>query len=331
MARELAMFLEPIDVLPEPGLDAGDPRLAEMVSLAERDQYGAAADLAEEVTREGVHDVRALSFLLYQAFREGGLARVDLLFEVIVTSLGPNFEAFGPARRRAEHFNKRLSWLFDTMARALEYHQKHGTPEWGALREGLDPGALERVLQAGQRVAEALSADPYASAGQAFGRLMSFLRAHAEALAKAPAPGAVPAGGQPAPTSKEDGPSPSAPALASAGEDAAMPTPAGGAPQRRVEFMASHPLLELLAKLQAFEALVERGEMGKAAIVADDVQQLIEGFDPRLYFPEIFVRFSALLSDHIGLLSEHLEERDSVAWKARRQFYLVDLEGFVRG
>ena len=93
--------------------------------------------------------------------------------------------------------------------------------------------------------------------------------------------------------------------------------------------MVTPRFLELCAKLRAFEALVEKKEFRKAALVADDVQQIVEHFDPRSYFPEVFSGFSARLSKNIGALAEHWEERDSVAWKALGQFYQVDLDGFV--
>ncbi|XXY47189.1 type VI secretion system protein IglI family protein [Sorangium sp. So ce269] len=330
MARDLAMYLEPLDPRPEPGLDAADPRLAEIVSLAEQGRYDAAADLAEELAGEGVHDIRALSFLLYEAFREGGLAALEALFDVVLLALGPSLEAIGPVKRRKEHFNKRLAWLFETIVDALEYREKHGTSGYDALHEELGPEALGGAVRAGERVAAELATDVYAGAAQALGRLMGFLRARAEALAVEPAASATSAARQssPAPREETSPASPAGPALPMDGAHA--PAAAGGAARARIEVAVAHPFLELLAKLRAFEVLVERGDMAKAAIVAEDVQQIVESFDPRAYFPEVFARFSALLSNNIGPLSEQLEERESLAWKARSQFYRVDLEGFIR-
>ncbi|AUX23286.1 uncharacterized protein SOCEGT47_038090 [Sorangium cellulosum] len=331
MARDLTMFLEPLEPRPEPGLEADDPRLAEIFALADQGRYDAAADAAEALAGEGIHDIRPLSFLYYEAFLEGGIAALGPLLDVVLVALGPSFEAIGPARRREEHFNKRLAWLFDTIVDALEYHQKNGTPAWGAFQEGLGPGVIEAVFRSGERAAAALAADVYASAARGLGRLLGFLRARAEVLAARAAPPSAPAAELPPPAPREDAPaaSPGAPALTPEGARAAAAP--GGAPRARIELAVAHPFLELLAKLRAFEVLIERGELEKAAIVAEDVQQIVEGFDPRAHFPEVFARFSALLSQHIDALSAHLDERDSLAWKARSQFYRVDLEGFVRG
>lgn len=325
MARDLAMFLRPLDPSPEPGLEGDDPRLAEMVSLVEQGEHGAAADIAEGLSAEGIHDIRALSFLFYEAYRERGIAELGELFDVIALALGPSFEAIGPARRRKEHFNKRLIWLFDTIAGDLEYHQKHGTPEWDTLQEGLGPGALDAIVQSGERVAAALSTDEYASASRGLGRLLSFLRARADALADSPSSAAE----QPSPAPPE-GEAPASPAAHAPPRDEAPAQAAAGSTRPRVELVVAQPFLDLLAKLRAFEVLVEKGDFSKAAVVAEDLQHIIESFDPRAYFPETFARFSALLSNHIDPLSEHLDDRESLAWKARSQFYRVDLDGFVR-
>jgi hypothetical protein len=89
--------------------------------------------------------------------------------------------------------------------------------------------------------------------------------------------------------------------------------------------------LDLLAKLRAFEVLLEQGDLMKAAIVADDVQNIIENFDPRSYFPRMFSRFSELLSQNAETLGEHIEGRDSFGWKTMALFYKVDIEKFVKG
>lgn len=329
MARDLTMFLEPIEPGPEPGLEADDPRLAEILALADQGKHGAAADAAEALAAEGIFDIRPLSFLFYAAFLEGGIAALGPVLDAVLAALGPSFEAIGPARRRKEHFNKRLAWLFETIIDGLEYHKQNGTPAWDDLQEGLDPATIEAILRSGERVAAALDADVYAGAARGLGRLLGFLRDHAEALAEAPEPPpSSPASEPPPPAPREGEPpaSPGAPAPPAGEALAAM----GGASQARIEIVAAHPFLELLAKLRAFELVIERGELEKAAIVAEDVQQIVESFDPRVHFPETFARFSALLSRHIDELSPHLEERDSLAWKARSQFYRVDLEGFIR-
>ncbi|MGK3992791.1 type VI secretion system protein IglI family protein [Sorangium sp. So ce1024] len=333
MARDLSLFLQPLEAAAEPGLDATDARLDELVELSGRGRHDEVAERVEALAREGVHDIRALSFYLFAVFREGGLAALAPVFEVVSLALGPNFEAIGPAKRRKDHVDRRLAWLFQTIADELEYHEKSPSPAWDALHEGLAEGALGEALAGAERVGRALAEGAYGPAVQQLGRLAAWLRRRAEELASRPAP-------EPPRPAEERAPAAGAPpaeraatAAAAAPADAVPVAEVGSSdPLRaRVELTVSHHFLELVAKLRAFEALVDKRDFAKAAVVADDLQRILESFDPRVYFPELFSNYSALLSAHITLLAEHLEDRDSFSRKALEQFYRVDLKRFSGG
>ena len=93
----------------------------------------------------------------------------------------------------------------------------------------------------------------------------------------------------------------------------------------------SYRFVELTRKLQAFELLVQAGQFRRAALVADDVHQLIREFDPRSYFPAVFASFSALYYENLEELSKHWEDRGSAGWQALGQFYKTDLDRFAKG
>jgi hypothetical protein len=101
-------------------------------------------------------------------------------------------------------------------------------------------------------------------------------------------------------------------------------------PGQPVTLRGSAALRELLMKLEAFELLVEAGKYDRAALLCDDVHALVDHFDPRLYFPELFATFGRLVSENIGKLEVHWQQRDSSMWNALRQFSRVDLAGFVK-
>jgi hypothetical protein len=105
--------------------------------------------------------------------------------------------------------------------------------------------------------------------------------------------------------------------------------PRGG--KQSITLEVSQAFLDLLAKLRAFETLLNQGEHMKAAIVAEDVQNTLDNFDPRSYFPQMFSRFSELLSHHAELIGNNIENRDSFSWKTMAQFYKVDVDKFVQG
>ena len=80
---------------------------------------------------------------------------------------------------------------------------------------------------------------------------------------------------------------------------------------------------------QAFEKLIEKRSFEKAALVGDDLMTLIENFDPRKYFPDLFASFGALLSANVSSIAPHWDRRSSLEWKTLQQFYQVDIRKFV--
>lgn len=326
MTRALEPLRQPL--APGPELEPLDPRLTALTDAAERRQFRDAADRAEALFAEGVYDVRAVSIYLYQAFVEGGLGALGEIFETADALAGSNLAALSPARRREEHLDRRLGWLFDAVNDALEYHALKNTPEWGRWRAGVTPDAFALSLGRGDALGERLRNGPFKTGDGALGRLLTRLRGLATALEPPPAPSPAPA--------PPEAPAAAAPSSTPAVAFAAVALlPPNGEPPRpsrhRIELVASDRFIELLCKLKAFEALVERKHYQKAALVGDDLMRSLDEFDPRAHFPDLFATFSALLSQHVDQISPHLEDRESPSWKALTQFYRVDLKGFVGG
>jgi hypothetical protein len=90
----------------------------------------------------------------------------------------------------------------------------------------------------------------------------------------------------------------------------------------------SHPLQLLMDKLQGFEALVEKKEMFRAAIVARDIAQTLETFDPK-YFPQLFSNYFKLLSSHHEEIENYWQQVESFRWKTLEQLYHLDLKSFI--
>ena len=91
----------------------------------------------------------------------------------------------------------------------------------------------------------------------------------------------------------------------------------------------SRHLQELIDKIDAFEVLVESESFEKAAVIAADVNELIEQFDPRRYLPKLFGLYYNKLSAAIEELEPHLDDRDSLKWQSMDQHYRVDLASFL--
>jgi hypothetical protein len=81
-------------------------------------------------------------------------------------------------------------------------------------------------------------------------------------------------------------------------------------------------------KLKVFERLIEKNEYAKAALVAKDINHLIENFDPLIYFPKLFSNYFSLLARHVLALSEQWEDK-SLKFKYLEKLYQTDLNKFI--
>lgn len=321
MPRDLTRLRQPLAPDEEPGLSSSDPRLLIITDLAERRAFREAADLADEMLGEGIFDIRVISILMFQAFIEGGFPALEDVMNTLTVLLSDNFEAVGPARRREEHFGRRLIWLFDAITDAIAYHATKRTADWERWLHNQRSVNLLAAVEAGERLTSKLQQEVFRTAHTSLSRVLEALRVHASELAASVVNEPAPMATQAPPAAKQTAPVPSARKL----DDSDDFEPV----RRKVELVVSHAFLELTAKIRAFEALIEQRNFEKAALVSDDILATLDAFDPRLYFPELLGHFSALISRNIETLSNHWAEREGPAWKAMNQHYRVDLKGFV--
>ncbi len=310
VARDISKLTKPLSP-PTQWLESVDPRLGAMGDLVESGKVDEAADVAEEVLAEGFLDIRPISVLLYAAFHAEGLQAVPDILEAADLVMRDNFDSIGPKdEKKKKLFDKRLAWVFDRIADQLDYHEKTKSGRLDTWMNELGAERMEIAAVNAGALAAALAIKEYNAAPRATGRVAAFLRGRTEL------------------TNIDLG-----------RPDLNVPPPEPAAPKnnpveteddsRRVSLAVSHKFNELLQKLRAFEALVAKGRHDRAAVVAADVQQLIQSFDPRAYFPELFSEFAALMSDHVGTITAHMEMRESPSWNALDQFYRVDLKAFV--
>lgn len=86
---------------------------------------------------------------------------------------------------------------------------------------------------------------------------------------------------------------------------------------------------DLSRKLKIFEALIEKNDYLKAAVVAMDIDHLIENFDPLNYFPKLFAKYFSLIAKHVAALTDEFDKKDSLQTKSLEKLYRTDLEMFL--
>ncbi len=351
MALDLSLYLTDLTAIEFVALDPGDDRLTAIREAYDRRKWLEAAELAMNLATEGVFDITPMSYALYGAFRETGIGVLDAIFEVTNAAVGKNFKAIGPRDRRETFFTTRLVWLFGTIRDNLEYYQKTAGNEWKVISEKLTSVRVREIVDHAKPLQQTLSDPSWEKVSLSFAALVTFLRDFAtmlekqEASAKAAATNAVTATsttetGKPT----DDDPSDEGGAAADSPDDgnnrraraeedknaAAAPASQSGS-KRTVTLRVSPQFVEFLDKLKAFETLVTRGQHLKAAIVAEDIQNTLEHFDPRVHFPDLLSRFSQLMYEHAEDIEESFRLQNSFTWKTSAQFYQVDLDKFVRG
>jgi hypothetical protein len=321
MSRDLEALLAPIAPSDNEPLDTLDPRLATVLDLADQRRFSDAADKAEDLIRAGVFDVRPISVLLFDAYLKDGLRALPPVLRAVALLVGENLTAVGPIKRREDQFDRRLTWLFESIIDSLKFHDKKRSDEWVAWHDGLKAEVVVDAKTIAESIGVQIKGGAFKTTEVSIAHLIDWLRPHIEQV-KAMTGANKPTEVAPIVSPSEGAERAETPALSTA-IDALDPV------RRRVELEVSHAFIELITKVKVFEQLVDKGDLERAALVSDDIQQLLESFDPRMYFPELFGRYCKLLSKNIDEISTHWGERDSVAWRTYSQLYRMNPRGFL--
>lgn len=309
----------PLQGPPPPAPEDGvpDARVESLTEAVARGDYAGAARTAEALLRDGLRDARLIGPYIFGGFQERGLLAMPGMFRSLHTVLTASYPSFGPEDKRDVFTDTGLRWLLRTLNKHLAHHEKKQDDTW---RQWCEPGCrapLEEALKLTGPILTALSATlPKSGCEEPFRNLTLWLERHVQSL-PLPAPPRAEAAEASAPS----------PALASA---AVVPAPAPVAPPAPAPGLPISPAMALLLrKLEAFDALLARGELAKAGVVASDLLATVERFDPRVYLPSLFPRFFAGLSTHARKLEPFLQQSPSLPARALEQLYRVDLDAFL--
>jgi hypothetical protein len=336
----------------------------QLAQLTDRGECVEAARQAVELLRTGVYDLRLASVYMVGLFAERGVAYVPELLRCTRRLLASELAAPPAVRSAPRVLDTTVQWLLQTLVTHIQYHARQRDETWSRwLRDGERtlPAELGDELDQLARALSELVDEPVAGgpltwlARWARGDLA---RARTHAAAKDAAERA--AGSDAAEVElepelaladhdvelePEHAPEPmeaydeheihdEAPAEPEEAHEAALPRrapPVAAAGSRRPVPVApeSPALASLRRKLEGFQLLVERGDFAKAALVARDVQHIIERFDPVEFLPSLFAGYFRVMIQRLDELRPHLEQADDTPWKLLTRFYQADLEGFL--
>jgi len=303
-----------LEVTENPGLDTLDPRFMDIASLIESGDYLGAATQAEEILEEGVYDIRIAGYFLYGVFLEQGVGAVTAILGCMTGLLTENWDALGPATNREKHTQTSLNWFLRLLMKKLQYEEGKESEVWEEWVAEVSSDDVQEALDANEQLQGALGSALEDEAGpvlEGLSKVNDWLRTFQQVVYREP----------------EAEPEP---------EEEAEPAPAGAearAPSAlaadAVSAEGSYHLKLLLKKMEVFERLVDDEQFSRAAIVADDINQIVANFDPRIYFPKIFSKYSLLLALNIEQVAGFEENKGSVEWQTMQDLYKVDLDSFI--
>lgn len=335
-------------------------RIAYAAQLAERGDHAAAAREAATLIEVGIHDIRLIGFYLFGLFLQRGIVQLPPLLTRATALVTDDLGSLRPERRKLQVVNSAAAWLFEHVSAQLVFHAKQRDATWDAWcgeRDGGLPDAIgagcSKLTAALESVIDApLAAVPLARIRRWALEDLRRTMVRREAATNVPAAVATGAGkpheDERADSDDHDAPADEADAACSephdpiAGEhDDASAALITAVSQRTREATASRragdppvavgsPALAVLqAKLAGFQVLVARGELTRAAVVANDLSAMLASFDPITYFPSMFAAYFKTLHQVIDELGPHLDASDQPGWRALESYYRADLRAFI--
>jgi len=321
-----------LEIAENPGLETIDPRFSDISTLVQNGHYEDAAARAEEILDEHIYDIRIIGYFLYGHFIDQGVLALGDVYRCLAGLLRDNLEALGPVKNRKKHIQNILNWFMKQTIKILQYEETNKEGLYRIWVEGISSDEVQGVLDAADDLRRTLGPVLEDTAGPvleglvkindwlvAFQRLV-YREAEPEPEDGAESETAEEEAGAEAEALEEEGP-------VETRKRADGPARQAGAETAGIE--GSYHLRILMAKLEAFDALISAQKFASAAVVADDIHAVIAGFDPRIYFPKLFVGFSRQVAAHINNLAAYAEYKETPSWQALQDLYRTDLETFV--
>lgn len=319
-----------LEISEKPGLDTIDPRFSDIAALVQGGRYEEAAKRADEVLKEKIYDIRIIGYFLYGHFIERGLTALTDICLCLAELLSDNMNALGPVRNREKHIQTILNWLMKQTMKTIQYEEEKKKGLYNKWISGVSSDQVQEALDASDKLRRVLGPVLEDAAGPILDGMMkindwlaSFQRLVYREPEPEPEEEKVPEAAEIVETEEEIAP------VFQEEERESFFEPALEAEEKATGIEGSHHLKILMKKLEAFDTLISAQKYASAAIVSDDINAIIANFDPRLYFPKLFIKFILQYTANINNLVAYAEYKDSLAWHALQELYKVDLESFV--
>ena len=285
-----------------------DPRFSNISSYMEKSQYIEAKQELSQLLSEGFFDIRLLNYYLFLTFEESQTLNLHDIFNFLTQMLQDLWVKIPPFEKKDTHAVRSIQWIFTKISKILQFHEQKKDSRWNSWIKNLEEDSLDKILATintfKTAFQERLEAPTILDKLQRITQWVEELRITLPSKNESKENDLI-----------EEIPSPS--------------NNIEEKPSIHSEIPSSQLFEELLKKLNAFEGLIQKEDFPKAALVSNDLSEIITNFDPRLYFPKLFSEYFKLLSIHIESLANYWEEKESLSWQSLEQLYKVDLDTFM--
>lgn len=320
-----------LEVSENPGLETIDPRFSDIATLVMEGNYEDAGAQSEAILEEQLYDIRIIGYFLYGHFIEQGVGVMADIYLCLRDLLRDNLDAIGPVRNREKHIQAILNWMMKQLIKKLQYEEGKNSNLYEGWISEVSSDQVQEALDAGDELQRTLSPVLEDAAGPVLDGLMKvndWLTAFQRLVYREP---------EPEPEIEEEPEEREEREVEDEIEEAPREVKKNGFlataslvdDGEGVSIEGSYHLKLLISKLQAFDYLIAEKNFPSAALIADDINSIIANFDPKLYFPKLFTRFSLQFAANINELIAFEEHKNSVEWQAMQELYKVDLESFV--
>ena len=295
--------------------DSTDPRLDEIATLAQTNQFIEAARLSEAILETGIYDARLICYFLYGYWQEQGVISLIEVVDCLNNIIVKNWEAIGPVNKREKVFEKSLEWLLKQILKKIQYEEAKDTVLWQDWKSDISSDHIDEILQIGDIFRLSLDhqfEDKAGSLIDLWSKIEQWLRIFKELECQPPEPEVE---------------------LLDDLDDEMIPDQVDILPAAEIKapsfaLESSYHMDLLIKKLAAFERLLEDEKFPKAALLAQHINQTVSNFDPKLYFPKVFETFIRLQALNYEELS-NAYQRDEQHWKMMQDWLKVDIDSFI--
>ena len=303
-----------MEINENPGLATTDPRLSDIATLVQAGDFQQAALQSREILTEKIYDIRIIGYYLYGHFAESGLAALEEIFTCLAEILRKNIAALGPARNREKHIKNTLSWLFKTISNNLVYETEKRTEIYSQWQASITPEQVQNILESGSGLQEAIAMLEVSSdITDVFTKILEWVQVFQNVVHQE--------------QNRDEEEQQLEVAKETVPQKEAVKTLNDNFTIEGIE--GSYHMKLLMRKLDAFDRLVEADKLALAAIVADDINNSISNFDPKLYLPGLFTRFYVQFAKNLNSLISYVQFKNSAAWATLQELYKVDIESFI--